>query len=44
MGSCSLGVAVVVFVIISIIFFAPAFVLLVVFFLGWLLSKEDIGS
>jgi hypothetical protein len=41
---CSLRVTVVVFVAIIVIFFAVAFVFLFVFFLGWLLSKEDIGS
>jgi hypothetical protein len=39
----SLRVAVV-FVGIIVIFFAAAFVFLFVFFLVWLLSKEDIGS
>jgi hypothetical protein len=38
---CSLRVA---FVVIIVVFFAVAFVFLFVFFLGWLLSKEDIGS
>jgi len=43
---CSLRVAVVAFVVIIVVFFAVAFVFLFVFFLflGWLLSKEDIGS
>ena len=43
---CSLRVAVVAFVVVIVVFFAVAvaFVFLFVFFLGWLLSKEDIGS
>ena len=44
MRARSLRVPVVVFVVIIVIFFAVAFVFLFVFFLGWLLSKEDIGS
>jgi hypothetical protein len=38
---CSLRVAVVAFVVV--VFFAVAFIFLFVFFLVWLLSKEDIG-
>ncbi|HXM66051.1 MAG TPA: hypothetical protein VN911_04920 [Candidatus Acidoferrum sp.] len=45
---CSLRVAVVAFVVVIVVFLAVAvavaFVFLFVFFLGWLLSKEDIGS
>jgi len=44
MKARSLRIAVVVFVVITVIFFAVALVFLFVFFLVWLLSKEDIGS
>jgi hypothetical protein len=40
----SLRVSVVAFVVIIVIFFAVAVIFLFVFFLVWLLSKEDIGS
>jgi|GEM_PF-3794445 len=41
--ACSLRVAVIIFVVTTVIFFALSFVLFI-FFLVWLLSKEDIGS
>jgi len=44
MRAHSLRVAVVVFVVIIVDFIAAPFVFLFVFFLGWLLSKEGVGS